>query len=71
MKHETKSLLIFAGLFVVAGYIYEKYISTTPSGAAQAQVTQLQAQAAAGYAANPVQVTPAPIQQTLVEYTGN
>ena len=71
MKHEHKSILLFAGLLLVVGYIYEKYISTTPSGAAQAQVTQLQAQAAAGYAANPVQVTPAPIQQTLVEYTGN
>ena len=64
MKREHKSILIFAGLFLLAGYFYEK---KSPAAVQQAAITQLQAQGDAG---TNIPVTTAPIQTTLVEWTG-
>ena len=61
MKHETKSLLIFAGIFLVVGYIYEKNYS--PAAVQQAAITQLQAQ---GNAGTNIPVTTMPITTTLI-----
>jgi len=60
MKHEHKSILLFAGLLLVVGYIYEK---TNTAAVQQAAVTQLQAQGDAG---TNIPVTTAPIVTTLV-----
>ncbi len=65
MKHEHKSILLFVGLFLVAGYFYEKKSSAAAVQAAA--LTQLQTQGDAG---TNVPITPAPIPTTLVEYTG-